>query len=223
MTQRLYLYPGWLRLWHWSNAFLFAVLIVTGLSMHYADLDSPLVPFNVAITVHNIAGFILSALYLFFIAGNLIKGNWRHYVPVFNGFMGRAIAQARFYLFEIYRGGPHPIQPTMRQKFNPLQQITYLGVMYFLMPILVVTGLFLQFPTLAPDKILGAGGIWPMAVAHSVGAFFLSIFMMAHIYLATTGDTVTALFKHMATGWHEIHDAAEVESQGATDSPRGDS
>ena len=37
MTGAHYLYPFWLRLWHWINALLFLTLIVTGLSMLDAD------------------------------------------------------------------------------------------------------------------------------------------------------------------------------------------
>lgn len=29
------------------------------------------------------------------------------------------------------------------------------------------------------------------------------MFMIAHMYLGTTGTTVTAMFKTMITGWHE--------------------
>ncbi|RME31710.1 MAG: cytochrome B, partial [Candidatus Zixiibacteriota bacterium] len=63
MSRRIYLYPLWLRIWHWSNALLFLVLIATGVSMHYASLDKPLVPFETAIAVHNVSGVALALLY----------------------------------------------------------------------------------------------------------------------------------------------------------------
>jgi thiosulfate reductase cytochrome b subunit len=74
------------------------------------------------------------------------------------------------------------------------------------MPVLIVTGLLLLFPELAPSKVLGAGGIWPMAVVHSIAGFLASLFMIGHIYLATTGEKVLTDFKEMITGWHESHE-----------------
>jgi hypothetical protein len=47
----LYLYPVWLRLWHWLNALLFLTLVVTGTSMHF-NLNG-LIPFDVAVPVHS--------------------------------------------------------------------------------------------------------------------------------------------------------------------------
>ncbi len=84
-----------------------------------------------------------------------------------------------------------------------MQQLTYLGVMYLLVPVLIVTGWFLLFPGMAPDRIAGHGGIWPMAVLHLVVAFFGTLFVIGHIYLATAGHTVTSNFESMVTGYHK--------------------
>ena len=206
MSKRLYLYPLWLRLWHWGNATLFLLLILTGISMHYANLESPFISFATARIIHNTAGVILAILYGLFVIANLISGNWRHYVPALRGLFGRLFKQAKFYLIGIFKREPHPYHPSEEMKFNPLQQLTYLNIMYLLMPILVVTGLLLMFPELAPQKVLGAGGIWPMAVAHSIAGFLASLFMIGHIYLATTGEKIFTDFKEMITGWHESHE-----------------
>jgi len=219
MNSRIYLYPLWLRLWHWTNATLFLFLIVTGISMHYANLNAPFIPFATARVIHNITGIALAIFYAGFIAGNLISGNWRHYVPHIRGFITRMITQGKFYLFGIFKGEPHPYHPSKKLKFNPLQQLTYLNIMYLLMPILILTGLFLLFPDLAPAKAFGAGGIWPMAVVHSIAAFLATAFMAGHIYLATTGEKVTTDFKEMITGWHEsepVHSSntdADIKNQ----------
>lgn len=206
---REYLYPVWLRAWHWINAILFMVLILSGVSLHYSDTQSLLMPFQTAIAAHNVAGIVLSAMYLLFVVGNIVSGNWRQYVPALRGMVHRMITQVRFYLFGIFKGEPHPYETSRESKFNPLQQITYVSIMYILMPLIVVSGLLLMFPQFAPDEVLGLGGVWPMATAHTAAGFFLSVFMFGHIYLATTGHTVTANFKSMVTGWHEhpAHDS----------------
>lgn len=200
--KKIYLYPFWLRFWHWLNALLFFLLIISGLSLHYSDPKSGLIPFNIAIITHNISGILLSLNYLFFFIFNIISKNYKHYIPHLKGLWNRLYLQARFYALGIFIGEHHPFEPTTEGKFNPLQQLTYLGVMGALLPIIIISGWLLMFPELAPDEILGLGGIWPMALLHTIVGFILSIFMVAHIYLATTGKTTGELFKSMLTGWH---------------------
>ncbi|MCD6376080.1 MAG: hypothetical protein J7L94_11180 [Caldisericaceae bacterium] len=47
-------------------------------------------------------------------------------------------------------------------------------------------------------------GLWPMAILHVVFAYFLTLFTIGHIYLGTTGHTVTSNFKSMIEGYHII-------------------
>ncbi|MAT39429.1 MAG: cytochrome B [Ectothiorhodospiraceae bacterium] len=205
---KIYLYPTWLRIWHWLNALLFLVLIVSGVSLHYSDTGSLLMPFDIAIASHNIAGLILTGSYLFFVIGNFASGNYKQYLPQPRGIFSRLFRQAKYYLYGIFKGDPHPYEVTRERKFNPLQQIAYLKIMYVLFPALIVSGWFLLFPETAPEEVLGMAGILPMATAHAALGFFLSLFMVGHIYLATTGKTVGSNFKAMMTGWHE-HDHHE--------------
>jgi len=202
MNEQLYLYPVWLRIWHWINALLFIFLIITGISMHYSNPDSPFIAFSKARAIHNVCGIILAIMYLYFFIGNLISGNWRHYKPRWCGFINGLVNQSKYYLFGIFKNQQHPYHPSNKTKFNPLQQITYIKIMYILMPILITTGLLLIFPELAPEKAFGAGGIWPVAVLHTAAGFISTIFMIGHIYLATTGESIIANFKGMITGWH---------------------
>ena len=61
MAHKEYLYPIWVRMWHWLNALLCLLLILTGLSMQYASVDGGLIRFDTAVTIHNLCGIILSA------------------------------------------------------------------------------------------------------------------------------------------------------------------
>ena len=45
-----------------------------------------------------------------------------------------------------------------------------------------------------------------VAWAHTAGAFMMLAFFFIHVYLTTTGHTVTAHIKAMVTGWEEEHD-----------------
>ena len=74
MAEREYLIAPWIRLWHWTNAALILTLGVTGLSLHFASPDLPLVDFALAVRIHNTAGVLLIVTYLGFDFGSLMGG-----------------------------------------------------------------------------------------------------------------------------------------------------
>jgi len=201
-----FFYPLWLRFWHWLNALLFLVLIISGLSLHYSDPTPYWIPFVVSVMSHNIACILLSLNYLLYTLMNIVSGNWKQYIPKFKGIVNRMYRQGRFYLMGIFIGEPHPFPTTKQSKFNPLQQIAYFIFMFLLMPVLCISGFLLMFPELAPEEMFGMGGVWPMAFAHTILGYLLSLFMVGHIYLGTTGATLGELYKSMITGWHLKHD-----------------
>jgi thiosulfate reductase cytochrome b subunit len=56
-----------------------------------------------------------------------------------------------------------------------------------------------------PDTFRGLinmlGGIWMIGIIHLILGALFTAFLMAHLYLATTGETVGENFKAMITGW----------------------
>ncbi len=209
--RKIYFYPVWLRIWHLLNALLMLLLILSGISMHYSATSSLLFPFKTGMLIHNISGILLTINYIFYFIMNIISGNIKYYVPIFKRIMSDLWIQAKYYLLDIFARKPHPFKINEKRKFNPLQQITYLGVMYFLVPIIILSGWALLFPELAPDEILGMGGVWPMAIIHAIVGFFLTIFMVGHIYLGTTGEHPSEYFQAMITGYHIVHNEQKEE------------
>ncbi|MBI5898569.1 MAG: cytochrome b/b6 domain-containing protein [Rhodocyclales bacterium] len=203
MSERTYLLPLWIRLWHWTNALLIIVLTVTGVSLHFADPKLPLVEFSLAARIHDIAGLALVAAYAFFALANIVTGNWWQYVPKPPGVIDRCLKQARWYVWGIFRGEPHPFPVTLQNNFNTLQSLIYWAIMYLAMPLLLLTGLIFLFPEFAPDRLFGMDGLLPVAVLHYLTGAAIVMFMIAHIYLGSTGNTVGAMYKTMITGWHE--------------------
>jgi thiosulfate reductase cytochrome b subunit len=193
-------YPPWLRGWHWSNVVLFVALLITGLAMHYSPPAGPERGFRTVVLVHNVAGLLLTVDYAVFLFGNLFWGNGRYYRLAPGDLSWGLLRQARHYLLGIFAGEPQPFPHTETRKFNPLQKLSYLLVMYLLFPPLIVTGWALLFPEWLPARLLGVPGIGLWAVAHGVLGFFLSRFMGLHTYLGTTGATVGELFRFMVTG-----------------------
>lgn len=209
--KKIYLYPLWLRIWHLINATLFLVLIATGMSMHFSAEVEFLISFNTSVVIHNVVGIILSFNYIFYLVMNFLSGNYKHYLVKFDRLFERIFKQVHYYLYDIYHGKPHPFDTNEENKFNPLQQLGYVAVMYMLFPLILLSGWALLFPEFAPEEIMGMGGVWPMALLHTLVAFFLAIFLFVHLYLGTTGHTFGDLFKTIVTGYHIHHDHRETE------------
>jgi thiosulfate reductase cytochrome b subunit/fumarate reductase subunit C len=215
---KIFLYPLWLRIWHLINAVLFICLILTGVSLHFSADNALLFSFRFSVMIHNISGILLSLNYLYFFIFNIIKGNYKHYIPKLKGLKKRIILQAKYYLLGIFNQEPHPFMPSEESKFNPLQQLGYVSIMYLLVPIIIISGWALLFPEYAPENLFGMGGVWPMALLHTITGFALILFVFVHIYLGTTGHTIGDLYKTMVTGWHLSYDdeqevARETEKQ----------
>ncbi|MEZ5400983.1 MAG: cytochrome b/b6 domain-containing protein [Bryobacteraceae bacterium] len=195
-------YPRWLRAWHWSNAVLFAALLATGASMHFAEPGAPQVDFRTARFVHNTAGILLTLGYLIFLVRNTLSGNGRYYLPEGDDLGAGILRQVRYYLVGIFRGDPHPYHHIPGRKFNPMQKLTYLGLMYLVFPGIVVTGWLMFFPEKMPERIDGLPGAGAVSLAHAIIGYALALFLVVHIYLGTTGSTPLALFREMISGAH---------------------
>ncbi|RUM39310.1 MAG: hypothetical protein DSY58_00650 [Desulfobulbus sp.] len=83
---------------------------------------------------------------------------------------------------------------------NPLQRITYFSLKIFLFPLQIITGLLYMNYNVLDGKV----SLETVAMLHTAGAFAFLAFLIVHIYLATTGETVVSHFKAMITGWEEV-------------------
>lgn len=204
-TKRLYLYPIWIRLWHVTNALLFILLIITGFSLHYASIENSFIPFNISVVIHNVCAIILTVNYGIFIIGNIITNNGMFYSKWRKNLWPKLWKQFQFYAFGIFKGDPHPFPITKKQKFNPLQKVSYVFAMYLGMPLLVISGVGLMFPERIGQSIFNINALVFYDVLHLVVAFVLSIFLVIHLYTCTLGDKPGTLFKSMVNGYHEEH------------------
>ncbi len=201
-VEKEYLYSIHTRVWHWINAVLFLILIITGFNMHFADIEGSLLPFDLSVELHNITAVLLIAGYIFYLVTSIINGNIKNYMPNFGEIFTRLYRQARFYLYDIFLGRPHPYPPEKGDKFNPLQKATYIVVMFILFPVLIISGIVLFYPSMAPEEMMGYPGIYPIALVHYITSILFVLFLVIHVYLSTTGDRVSYLLKGMITGYH---------------------
>ncbi|HER10127.1 MAG TPA: cytochrome B [Bacteroides sp.] len=205
-TKKIYLYPVWVRLWHMINALMILLLILTGISMRYSTPENPLIRFDIAVGIHNVAAFIVTFNYGIFVIGNILTRNGRYYRKWRKNLATNLWKQFVFYAVGIFRKEPHPFPINEEQKFNPLQKFSYVIVMYLCMPLLILSGLGLMFPDLIAYKVFNISGLVFYDVVHIILGFVISLFVLIHIYTCTLGDKPGTLFKSMINGYHEEHE-----------------
>ncbi len=195
-TNRIYIFKRFERFWHWSQALLIITMAVTGFEIHGTYT---LIGFGDAVDVHTTAAWVLIGLWVFAIFWHLTTGEWRHYIPTADKLM----AVAKFYAYGIFKGEHHPYKPTQLRKHNPLQLLAYLGFKLAMAPAIWITGLLYMYYADWASWGFGWLELWVIALLHTAAAFALLIFLVAHVYLTTTGHTVFAHIKAMITGWEE--------------------
>jgi thiosulfate reductase cytochrome b subunit len=205
MAEKIYHYPLWIRLWHVANALLCLVLIFSGLSMQFSEPDRTLIPFDIAVSVHNSAALLLVLNYVFFVLANKLTGNSRFYKFSRKNYTGMLFEQFRYYTSGIFRGQKAPFPVSHERKFNPLQHITYVVIMYVMLPAIILTGCGMFFPGLVINRIFGISGLFLTDLIHIIVGFVISLFLIIHIYFCLLGTTILASFKSMINGWVEVH------------------
>jgi thiosulfate reductase cytochrome b subunit len=200
---KIYLYPVWVRVWHGVNALSIIVLIATGISMQYSNPDYPIIRFDLAVLFHNIFGVLTAFSYLFFFAANLLTGNAKSYILNINGLIDRLIIQSKYYLFGYFKGEPKPFPISRDDKFNPLQKVAYIGTMYMLVPLVIITGIALLFPEMIIENVFEASGIKITAIFHAALGFLISLFLVIHLYVASVGKHPMKNYRSIITGYHE--------------------
>lgn len=201
----MYLYPIWVRLWHVVNAILIIILIITGISMQYTDKENTIfmVGFARAVKWHNVAAIILTINYIVFVTGNIITENGKYYKIRKRNFFSDMGKQLRYYTLGMFKHERHPFPVTLKRKFNPLQKVSYVLAMYIAIPLIIISGLGLMFPEVTINRVFGVSGLILTDILHITLGFFISIFLIIHIYTCTLGARPTTLFKGIITGFHD--------------------
>lgn len=192
------------RFWHWAQATLIILLLLTGLEMHGLFT---LFGFGDSVNIHNYLGFVWTALVVLIYTWILTTSEWQQYFPsckTFKDFKG-VQKTARFYLYGVFVGEDHPHHMSPEDKFNPLQRLGYIAILFGLLPLQVLTGLaFFFFPELRAAGIIDHVEI--IALLHTFSAYALLSFIVVHLYMITFGKKLTTHIKAMITGKEEVED-----------------
>ncbi len=76
--KKIYLYSKFERFWHWTQAILIMLLMLTGLEVHGVFT---LFGFEKAVELHNTLGISWLILFVFIIFWLLTTGEWKQYIP----------------------------------------------------------------------------------------------------------------------------------------------
>lgn len=200
--KKFYLYSRYERFWHWLQAVLILSLLLTGFEVHGSVT---LVGFKHAAEFHNFLGLAWLVSFAFFVFWIFTTGEWRQYAPTTQ----KMFAVVRYYLHGIFKGEPHPCPKSPNVKHNPLQRLTYLTVAALILPLQMATGLAYYLYSSWKELGLAWLNLGVLATVHLVGAFFIMIFFVIHIYMATTGHTLFAHMKAMVSGWEDVPEGAQ--------------
>ncbi len=209
MQNRTMIYKGFERFWHWTQAVLIMFLAATGFEIHSAY---EFFGYENAVTFHNAAGIGFIALIIVAIFWHFATGEWRQYLPTTENL----ISYVRFYLIGIFRDEPHPTKSDHLSKLNPLQKLVYLGLKLLVIPVVAGSGLFYlyyRYPQSGAMKTLNIDSLEIVALLHTAGAFLLVTFLIAHLYLITTGHTLTHNLKTMITGHEDPEDEKQASQE----------
>lgn len=210
-TERKYLYSAYERIWHWLMAAGVLALLVTGFQIHYpAQLH--LMAFDAAVTLHDVLAVVMVANAFLSFFYHLASSAILQFVPDRRGLMPSLLAQVRYYTQGIFLGQPHPTAKTAQRKLNPLQQLTYLTLLNILLPLQVTTGVLIWTGSRWPEALAAVGGLSIIGPLHNLGSWLLLTFFVVHLYLITTGHTLTSNLAAMIDGYDEV----EVPSSGTT-------
>ena len=208
-THKVRMYDAYRRFWHWLQAFSIVLLLLTGLVIHRPELFGAL-SFSGVVALHNVLAAVLvvnAALSLFY---HLATERLREYLPNPHGFFDDSIRQARYYLSGIFKGEAHPFEKRPDDRMNPIQKLTYFGILNVLLPAQIVTGALMWGVQRWPEAAVALGGLPVLAPAHTLLAWLFACFIVGHVYLTTTGPTPLEAIRGMVTGDEdvEVHDVA---------------
>lgn len=213
---KLYVHPLPIRIWHWTNAFGFLTLIVTGLQLRYLGLID-LMSFRTAVVVHNWVGFVVGANFLVWLTFYLTSDKIKVYHPELSPakYFSASFRQIYYYGYGIFRGKPNPHHVSVYGKFNTMQSTLYQIIMLMLLPLQFYTGLLLWDVDRFSGQIEMLGGVRVIDTVHVLLFIFFTGFVFLHVYLASLGHTPTAHFKAMITGYEEVEDEPAQADAGA--------
>ncbi len=202
--KKVFLHPITIRIWHWINAVLILLLIITGVQLRFPGVN--IFHYNHAALLHKIFGFVLAGSFLYWFLYYLITGGLNKHYLIHPRDLKSMLHQVVFYIFSIFKGAQNPFTPSAAEKFNPLQKVAYLSLMLILMPVIIVTGVLFSDIVYFLNIINFIGGVKILDAVHVVTGYAFLLYLIVHLYMATLGYRNISRIKAMITGYGEEPD-----------------
>ncbi len=196
--------PLAVRIWHWVHGIATVLLILTGIQLRFPDLVTWFGTLKRAVDIHNLFGFIVLFDYFLWFGFYVVRKELiKQYVPTREDFTIGIPTQANYYFARIFFGDPPPFEPKPEAKFNSLQKTTYFGLMFFLVPLQIITGVLLWDLKRFHPIVEALGGVRVIDAFHIILAYVFASFLLVHLYLSTLGHTFFSHFRAMILGYEE--------------------
>jgi thiosulfate reductase cytochrome b subunit len=200
--RKVYLYARFQRFWHWMQALIIFALLFSGMEIHGLF---KLMGYEAAFQMHNYFAMGLLAFILLAFFWYITTGDFRQYLTEGN-LLDKILLQARYYMNGIFRNEPHPFKKNEISRLNPLQRITYLMLTLVGLPAQIIVGFIYFYFNELVALGMDPARLAPIAYIHTLLAYLLVGFVIMHVYMTTTGHTITSNIKAMVTGWEEVED-----------------
>jgi thiosulfate reductase cytochrome b subunit len=186
------------------------LLMLSGVQLRYVGMID-VVSFRTAVTVHNFLGFLLIANFFLWLGYYLSSPRIRTYHAETNPtkYFHDALDQTLYYSYGIFRRAKAPFQPSVYNKFNALQAMTYQVLMLLILPAQAITGLLLWNLSGFSKTVNFLGGVRVIDTVHVLIFIFFVFYIPAHFYLGTLGRRPVTHFKEMYTGYEEEEDGED--------------
>jgi thiosulfate reductase cytochrome b subunit len=207
--KKIYLHPLPLRIWHWVNALIVILLLITGIKLRIPGVAT--LPANsTALVVHRYLGWAMTVFSLFWFVYTLKSRNLRRQYVLGKQDVKGTYRQARFYLFSIFKGKENPFRPSPDEKFNSLQKLAYGAMMFAFTPVILVTGLL--FSNVLPLRryILLFNVVKGIDATHVIVAYVFVLYLIIHIYMSTLGRNTFSHIKAMVVGYEKEPDDPQM-------------
>lgn len=217
-------HAGVVRVTHWINVFCFTLLLMSGLQIfnahpalyvgqgsNFAHPTLALPAFPSWITLPSYRDLAAGRRWHFFFAWVLVLNGLVYLAWGFaTRHFGRDLLPRRAELRHI---GPEVIEHLRlsfprgeaARRYNVLQQLTYLLVVFGLVPLMILTGLTMSpgIDSAVPQLLMLFGGRQTARLIHFAAASGLVLFVIVHLVLVLVSGVWNNL-RSMVTGWYDL-------------------
>jgi thiosulfate reductase cytochrome b subunit len=175
-------HSGWVRATHWINSVSFFALVVSGVAiliahprLYWGETGSVGTPSLIDLPLP------------FVLVGQSGWGRYLHFLAAWVGVLNGVLYAVSGFVMRQFSKGFHA--------YSPLQRFAYMGVVFALFPLIVVTGLAMSpaITSVVPALVNVFGGQQSARTIHFFVASFLVLFHLGHVAVVYRAGFITSV------------------------------